>query len=68
VYLVRNTHTTQPVYDISVEEAECFYANGLLVHNCTQALMRVRAGGFIRLETDAADEDLGWGRKRAAYY
>jgi hypothetical protein len=40
----------------------------LLVHNCTQALMRVRAGGFIRLETDAADEDLGWGRKRAAYY
>jgi phage terminase large subunit-like protein len=34
----------------------------------TQALMRVRAGGFIRLETDAADEDLGWGRKRAAYY
>jgi len=68
VYLVRNTHTTQPVHDISVEEAECFYANGLLAHNCTQALMRVRAGGFIRLETDAQDEEPAWGRKRAAYY
>jgi DNA repair protein RadD len=25
------------VYDITVEESHCFYANGLLVHNCHQA-------------------------------
>jgi hypothetical protein len=24
----------RPVYDLQVEEAGCFYANGLLAHNC----------------------------------
>lgn len=30
----RNALGVQPVYNISVEEAECYYANGVLVHNC----------------------------------
>lgn len=38
-------------------------------YDCTtQALMRVRAGGFIRLETDAQDDEPSWLRRRAAYY
>ena len=31
----------QPVFNLTIEDAHCFYANGLLVHNCdamTQAL------------------------------
>ena len=34
----------------------------------TQALMRVRAGGFVQLDTDAMDDEPSWGRRRAAYY
>jgi hypothetical protein len=47
------------VYDLEVDDQHCFYANGLLVHNCTQALMRYRQGNFVQLPTDdwAADED-----------
>ena len=47
---VRATHTTQPVYNLTVEQVHCFYANGILTKNCdaaAQALMRFRQGGFI---------------------
>ena len=27
------------VYDISVPETECFYANNILVHNCLEILL-----------------------------
>jgi predicted phage terminase large subunit-like protein len=66
---IQNTHTMQRVYDIEVEDAHCFYANNLLAHNCTQALMRVRQGGFIRLPSDQPDEPkLFRSVRRAAFY
>lgn len=66
---VRNTHTTQRVYDLTVEQAHCFYANGLLAHNCTQALMRMRQGGFIRLPSDMPEDPPQFrSARRAAYY
>jgi len=67
VNLVQNTHSIQNVYDITVEGEHCYYANGILVHNCSQALLRFRKGGFIRLETDEPDEPRQF-RRRGAYY
>lgn len=34
VALVEDTRRSAVVYDIQVEETECFFANGLLTHNC----------------------------------
>jgi predicted phage terminase large subunit-like protein len=38
-----------------------------LVDSSVQALMRFRQGGFLRLDTDEEDEDLGFRRKRSYY-
>ena len=38
-----------------------------LVDSSVQALMRFRQGGFLRLDTDEDDEDLGFRRKRSYY-
>jgi len=38
-----------------------------LVDSSTQALLRFRQGGFLRLNTDEEDEPTPY-RKRAAYY
>jgi predicted phage terminase large subunit-like protein len=38
-----------------------------LVDSTTQALIRFRQGGFLRLESDEEDEDLGYRRKRVYY-
>jgi hypothetical protein len=57
VSLVRNTHIMQEVYDITVENEHCYYANGILVHNCVQALNRFRAGNFISLLSDLEEEE-----------
>lgn len=32
----------EPIYDISVKDTECFYANGILVHNCTESFSNVK--------------------------
>ena len=59
----------QPVYNLAVQEAETYYANGVLVHNCcSQALMRFRAGGLIRLQSDQKDPPVEYRRRTAAYY
>jgi predicted phage terminase large subunit-like protein len=69
VSYVRNTHTTRRVYDIAVDDAQCFFANSLLAHNCSMALMRMRQGGFIRLPSDEPDEPKEWrSQRRRAYY
>jgi len=69
VSYVRNTHTTRRVYDIAVDDAQCFFANSLLAHNCSMALMRMRQGGFIRLPSDEPEEPKEWrSHRRAAYY
>ena len=53
---VRNTHTTRHVFDLTVEEEHCYFANGILVHNCTQALRFLRDAGW--LEIDPPREEL----------
>jgi predicted phage terminase large subunit-like protein len=67
VNLAQNTHSIQNVYDITVEGEHCYYANNILVHNCSQALLRFRKGGFIRLQTDEIDEPRSF-RRKGAYY
>jgi len=60
----------KPVYNLTVADAHCYYANGILVHNCDttiMALMRFRQGGFIRLPTDELDEELPY-RRKVDYY
>jgi hypothetical protein len=50
---VHNTHTMRHVYDLTVEEEHCYYANGLLVHNCdalSQGLRVLRDMGFIEID------------------
>ena len=64
---VKCTHIMQPVFNISVDKAECYFASGVLVHNCTQAILRFRQGGFIPLPVDEQDEPNTF-RHRAAYY
>jgi ribonucleoside-diphosphate reductase alpha chain len=36
---IRRIQRTEPVYDITVPETESFYANGILVHNCSEILL-----------------------------
>ena len=39
------THTLRPVYNLTVEGAGCYYANGILVHNCDTVSMGL---GYLR--------------------
>jgi hypothetical protein len=44
------TLTTHPVYNLTVEGAHCYYANGILVHNCdtvSQAIRWLRDVGLL---------------------
>jgi hypothetical protein len=68
VRAVRNTRIMRRVYDLEVDDQHCFYANGLLVHNCTQALMRYRQGNFVQLPTDDWDADEGSVVQPRVYY
>jgi predicted phage terminase large subunit-like protein len=43
-------------------------ANDDLVDSTTQALLRFRNGGFLRLPTDEPDDEIFFRRKQAAYY
>ena len=66
---VINTHTTRHVFDLTVEGEHCYYANGILVHNCTQALRYLRDAGWLEIDPpprDDYDEDdyADSGRKR----
>lgn len=60
------------VFNLQVEEANCYYANGFLTHNCdtvVMALMRFRSGGFITLPSDDRDDDQpNFRPRRAVYY
>lgn len=42
--------TPTDVYDITVPDTECFFANNILVHNCAEILLPVRP--FQRLEDE----------------
>lgn len=57
VSAVINTHTMQPVYDLTVENEHCYYANGILVHNCTQALRYLRDAGWLDIDPERQYDD-----------
>lgn len=67
---VAPTNVRRPVFNLCVEDAHCFYANGVLTHNCTEmAVARYRQGGFLQLSDDEKDGDNGRSAPpRAAYY
>jgi type IV secretory pathway VirB9-like protein len=62
------------VYNITVEGAETYYANNILVHNCdvvSMTMARFRKGGFISTTLDKQDEPeefRGRSYGRSAYY
>ncbi len=41
--------SAEPVYNLAVDEAECYYANGILVHNCSMGLLCLREDGYLAL-------------------
>jgi predicted phage terminase large subunit-like protein len=55
VEAVKFTHTMQPVYNLTVEGEGCYYANGILVHNCdtvSMAMRHLRDTGVILRPTE----------------
>jgi phage terminase large subunit-like protein len=48
----------EPVYNLSIEEAECYYANGILVHNCSMGLIFLRENGFLELTKQFIQEQV----------
>ncbi|HNT86283.1 MAG TPA: hypothetical protein PKL84_00325 [Candidatus Hydrogenedentes bacterium] len=54
--------------DLTVEGEHCFFAEGILVHNCSMALMRIRKGGLVRLPDDEDDDPLAGYMARRRYY
>jgi phage terminase large subunit-like protein len=45
-----------------------FMSHDDLVDSTTQALLRFRNGGFLRLPTDEPDEEIYYRRKQNVYY
>jgi len=39
---VKRTHTMHPVFNLTVEGGHCYYANGILTHNCDTVSMALR--------------------------
>jgi hypothetical protein len=74
VHSVTPKEKQQKVYNITVEDAQTYYVNGVLVHNCdtvSMAMSRFRKGGFISTNLDKPDEVQefrGRSSYRAAYY
>jgi len=65
------TPTSQPVFNLTVENVHCYYANGILVHNCdstSMAVMRFRKGGYLRTDLDEPDVLPSFRSKRAQGY
>ena len=54
---VMNTHTTRHVYDLTVEGEHCYYANGILVHNCTQAIRYLKDAGWLEINPEPRYDD-----------
>lgn len=62
------------VFDLTVEGEHCYYANGILVHNCdamSQALRYLRDAGWLNIDPpppEAYDEDdvidAGWEHRK----
>lgn len=72
VLSVEKTGRREPVYNLTVEYAHTYFANGFLTHNCdsaTLALSRFRQGGFVNLPSDYKEpEPLFKSSRRNRYY
>lgn len=51
VQCVRDTKTSVPVYDLTIEDQHEFFASGILVHNCFDAI-RYGLDGYIQRKGD----------------
>ena len=54
------------VFDLTVEGEHCYYANGILVHNCTQAIRLMKDMGFLDINPEPLyddDDDYAYTRK-----
>jgi predicted phage terminase large subunit-like protein len=61
----------EPVYNLTVESAHCYFVNGVLTHNCDSvslALMRFRKGGYIGTGLDAQDDPIYFKQNRNRGY
>lgn len=61
----------QEVYNLSVENAYTYFANGILVHNCdcvSMSLALFRKGGYISTKLDREDEEYEYRRKTSSSY
>ena len=54
---VTNTRTMRHVFDLTVEGEHCYYANGILVHNCTQAMRWLKDGGWLDIDPEPQYDD-----------
>lgn len=55
----KSTRILQPVFNLTVEGAHCYYANGILVHNCdttSQALRHLRDIGVLTRTRERLDD------------
>lgn len=55
-----STLTMRPVYNLTVAEVSCYYANGILVHNCdtvSQALGWCRKHGVVLRKVEYSEEE-----------
>jgi phage terminase large subunit-like protein len=53
---VSNTRTMRLVYDLTIENEHCYFANGILVHNCTQSLRWLRDAGWLEVDPPPRDD------------
>lgn len=54
-------NTTKTVYNLTVEGAHCYYANGILVHNCdtvTQFLNWARTNEILVMTDEQTASDM----------
>lgn len=54
------TNTMQKVFNLTVDEVNCYFANGILVHNCdtvTQACIYLRSGLWVTHPDDDEESD-----------
>ena len=59
VFSVNAMNIMLPVYNLTIDGEHCYYANGILTHNCdtvSMAMRYLRRSGFI-LRTDEVAQD-----------
>jgi predicted phage terminase large subunit-like protein len=57
--VVQNTRTMRRVYDLTIEADHCYFANGILVHNCdafSQAIRYLRDAGWLSVDPPPRDD------------